>query len=275
MKASIVSSLATLIAVAMAADNPYASYPSVKHTASINGFADPIYDKLPACAKDCVKESTSNTPCPYWDPGCLCYMPQWGSIVADCFVQNCPDGSDVSEAVNLAIGICNEVGAGKWVISPDASSALAAAETRVVEASTSAAAAASTTAAQSTSGPASTGPASAAGSSSAAGVSSPAVTGSAAATTTAASSSAAAATTTTTTTSAAGSDEGESSGSEDEESSSSAASPTSTSVSQESSSNNGSSTASPSGVEQSNGAGSLVGSIVAPVAAIAGALLLA
>ncbi|CAN6634946.1 hypothetical protein TRVA0_015S00254 [Trichomonascus vanleenenianus] len=116
----------------------FETYPSVPHTASINGFADPIYDKLPACAKECVKASTSNTPCPYWDPGCLCYMPQWGSIVADCFVENCADGADVSKAVDLAVGICVSVGAGKWVISPDASTALAAAETRVVTAATTA-----------------------------------------------------------------------------------------------------------------------------------------
>ena len=43
----------------------------VPKTASINGFADPIYDLLPDCAKECVKFSTSNTPCPYWDTGCF------------------------------------------------------------------------------------------------------------------------------------------------------------------------------------------------------------
>lgn len=52
----------------------YETYPTVAHTASINGFADKIYDRLPECAKPCVQQDTGNTPCPYWDPGCLCVM---------------------------------------------------------------------------------------------------------------------------------------------------------------------------------------------------------
>ena len=42
-------------------DLGFTQYPSVAKTASYNGFADPIYDSVPDCAKDCLKQSTSNT----------------------------------------------------------------------------------------------------------------------------------------------------------------------------------------------------------------------
>ena len=38
-----------------AGDNPYATFPSVPKTATINGFADRIYALLPECARDCVR----------------------------------------------------------------------------------------------------------------------------------------------------------------------------------------------------------------------------
>ena len=41
-------------------------------------------DQLPECAKECVKQSTSSTPCPYWDTGCLCVMPQFAGAVGNC-----------------------------------------------------------------------------------------------------------------------------------------------------------------------------------------------
>ena len=85
-------SLLSIVSIALAATvsatsdgtNAYTAYPSVAKTASINGFADKIYDQLPECAKECVKQSTSNTPCPYWDTGCLCVMPQFGGAIGDC-----------------------------------------------------------------------------------------------------------------------------------------------------------------------------------------------
>ena len=43
-------------------------------TASINGFADKLYDQLPECAKPCMFQNTGITPCPYWDAGCLCVL---------------------------------------------------------------------------------------------------------------------------------------------------------------------------------------------------------
>ena len=62
-------SLLSIVSIALAATvsatsdgtNAYTAYPSVAKTASINGFADKIYDQLPECAKECVKQSTSNT----------------------------------------------------------------------------------------------------------------------------------------------------------------------------------------------------------------------
>ena len=38
------------------ADNPYTIYPPVPKTASINGFADRIYDQIPKCAQECVSK---------------------------------------------------------------------------------------------------------------------------------------------------------------------------------------------------------------------------
>lgn len=69
--------------------NQWSTYPSVPKTATYNGFADPIYDDLPECARSCVELSTRSTPCPYWDTGCLCVMPQWSGLVAECIVQGC------------------------------------------------------------------------------------------------------------------------------------------------------------------------------------------
>lgn len=104
----------------------YETYPSVAHTASINGFADPIYGQLPECAKECVELDTGNTPCPYWDPGCLCYMPQWSGEVGSCFAEKC-SGDDVKKATSLAYGICDKVGASKWEMPSSVSQALSSA----------------------------------------------------------------------------------------------------------------------------------------------------
>ena len=53
-------------------------------TASINGFADKLYDQLPECAKPCMFQNTGITPCPYWDAGCLCVMPQFAGAIGSC-----------------------------------------------------------------------------------------------------------------------------------------------------------------------------------------------
>lgn len=118
----------------------YDTYPSVAKTASINGFADPIYSGLPECAKSCVEEDTDSTPCPYWDTGCLCVMSNWGSPVADCIAENCK-GNDVSVATSLAMSQCSSAGVGEpyWYIASSASAALSsAAEATVTEVSSSA-----------------------------------------------------------------------------------------------------------------------------------------
>ncbi|CCG23881.1 Frp1 ferric reductase [Candida orthopsilosis Co 90-125] len=107
------------------ADN-YATYPQVPKTASYNGFADPIIDVLPDCAKDCVKYSTKNTPCPYWDTGCLCVMPQWSGLVGQCIAENCT-GSDVQSARFLATSLCSTVGANTWMMPASISTMLSTA----------------------------------------------------------------------------------------------------------------------------------------------------
>lgn len=107
------------------ADN-YATYPKIPKTASINGFADPIVDLLPDCAKDCVKYSTKNTPCPYWDTGCFCVMPQWSGLVGQCIAKNCK-GEDVQSARFLATSLCSTVGANTWMMPASISTMLSTA----------------------------------------------------------------------------------------------------------------------------------------------------
>ncbi|PIS50995.1 hypothetical protein CJI97_004535 [Candidozyma auris] len=117
--------LAALVASALAADNPWATYPSVPKTASINGFADPIFDSLPSCAQPCVKQSVSSTPCPYWDTGCLCVMTTWSSSVTECFAKNCK-GDDAQKALDTSVNICKKVGVWEpyWIINAQASAAI-------------------------------------------------------------------------------------------------------------------------------------------------------
>ena len=116
-----------LILLVSAADyGNFGTYPKVPKTASINGFADPIYDLLPDCAKECVKFSTSNTPCPYWDTGCFCVMPQWAGLVGQCVAQKCK-GEDVASARFLATSLCSVVGANTWMMPASISSMLSTA----------------------------------------------------------------------------------------------------------------------------------------------------
>lgn len=134
---SPVLSLIPIAAIAAAAENPYSNYPSVAKTATINGFADKVYDTFPQCARECVKQNTGNTPCPYWDIGCLCVMPQWNSPVAQCIAQNCA-GADVSSASNVAVASCSAAGVWLpyWIINDAASAALSSAGQKQVAAST-------------------------------------------------------------------------------------------------------------------------------------------
>ncbi|CUM56031.1 unnamed protein product [Debaryomyces tyrocola] len=107
------------------AENPYATFPTVVRTASINGFADKIYSQLPECAKPCVEEDTGSTPCPYWDPGCLCVMSNWGGPVAECIAENC-QGDNVVTATSLATSVCSSAGVPSpyWYIPASASADL-------------------------------------------------------------------------------------------------------------------------------------------------------
>ncbi|ABN68563.2 repressed by TUP1 protein 5, partial [Scheffersomyces stipitis CBS 6054] len=116
-------------------DNPYTQYPSVAKTASINGFADKIYDDLPPCAQPCMFQNTGITPCPYWDTGCLCVMPQFGGLIGDCIADACR-GEEVSVATSLAISICSSAGVWEpyWMIPASVSEALASAAADVATA---------------------------------------------------------------------------------------------------------------------------------------------
>ena len=121
----------------------YETYPTVAHTASINGFADKIYDRLPECAKPCVQQDTGNTPCPYSDPGCLCVMSNWGGPVAECIAENC-QGDNVVTATSLATSICSSAGVPSpfWFIPASASAdLLEAAEATITDDVTSSSAA--------------------------------------------------------------------------------------------------------------------------------------
>lgn len=99
------------------------TYPAVPKTASINGFADPIKALLPVCATNCVDYTTSNTPCPYWDTGCLCVMPQWSGLVGQCIADSC-SGTDVAKATSLALSLCSSVGANVWMMPASISTGL-------------------------------------------------------------------------------------------------------------------------------------------------------
>lgn len=118
------SSIITLFVLtnSIAAEN-WSTYPKVSKTASINGFADPIKTQLPVCAASCPDLSTGNTPCPYWDTGCLCIMPQWAGQVAQCIADSCA-GSDVVSATSLAYSLCSSVGANLWMMPASVSLAL-------------------------------------------------------------------------------------------------------------------------------------------------------
>lgn len=107
----------------------FATYPKVPKTASMNGFADPIYTKLPNCARSCVDNDIGNTPCPKWDTGCFCVMPQWSGEVGECFASKC-SGSDISSATSLALSLCSKVGANNWLMPKQVSSQLESAASK-------------------------------------------------------------------------------------------------------------------------------------------------
>ncbi|KAI5965984.1 uncharacterized protein KGF55_001348 [Candida pseudojiufengensis] len=108
--------------------NNWSTYPSVAKTASINGFADKIYDQLPSCAQPCVRKDTRVTPCPYWDTGCLCVMPQFAGPIGDCIASACK-GDKVKTATSLATSICSSAGVWEpyWMIPPSVSKSLSVA----------------------------------------------------------------------------------------------------------------------------------------------------
>jgi hypothetical protein len=137
----ILASFAISAAVVLGEDNPYTQYPSVVKTASINGFADKIYDKVPVCAQECLKQSTGNTPCPYWDTGCLCVMPQFGGPIAQCIANHC-QGLNVVSATSIAKQHCSAAGVWDpyWMIPSAGIVLLESAASKTVEVTANAAA---------------------------------------------------------------------------------------------------------------------------------------
>ncbi|KAM9918512.1 hypothetical protein OXX59_008606, partial [Metschnikowia pulcherrima] len=123
-------SLATILATAATANAAY--------TATINGFADAVYDYIPECAKSCVAQDTSTTVCPYWEMGCLCVWTPWSSSVSECVVENCA-GSDVASFTSAAVSACSSYGVSSpyWKVNAAASSDLAAAAAETTTASSS------------------------------------------------------------------------------------------------------------------------------------------
>lgn len=109
----------------------YETYPSVAHTASFDGFADPIYDKVPSCAQKCLRDTVSDaedTVCPYWDTGCLCVMESFNDAQVSCLVDAC-SGTDINSFTSLATSLCSSAGVGSpyWYIASSDSSLLASA----------------------------------------------------------------------------------------------------------------------------------------------------
>ncbi|EMG47535.1 putative cell surface antigen [Candida maltosa Xu316] len=125
------------ILFASAADyGNFGTYPQVPKTASIDGFADPVFDLMPKCAQDnCLRFGTSNTPCPYWDTGCLCVFISYSGQVAKCIAQNCK-GEDVASAVFLATSLCSAVGANTWMMPASISTMLSSAQGNAREVTT-------------------------------------------------------------------------------------------------------------------------------------------
>ncbi|CUM56944.1 unnamed protein product [Debaryomyces tyrocola] len=119
--------LATEIISYYASSASAENYPSVAHTATINGFADPIYYELPECAHSCVKKDTDAMS--YWNTGCICVMSNWG---AECIAENCK-GSEVSTATSLATSIYFSAGVPTYWYIPasDVTALLSAAEATV------------------------------------------------------------------------------------------------------------------------------------------------
>lgn len=131
---SFVLNTLVLAATALAAD--FATFPKVPKTYTINGFADPVYDAIPECAKECVSFENP-TICPTFDSGCFCVMTNWNALVAECLVKNCA-GDDIVQATSAITSMCNRVGANTWAMPASYSDALEQAAIKEVEVETTA-----------------------------------------------------------------------------------------------------------------------------------------
>lgn len=126
--------LSSLILATIASADNFATYPKVPKSYTINGFADPVYDAIPECAKECVSYKNP-TICPTFDSGCFCVMPNWNALVAECLVNKC-SGKDVVQATSAITSMCNRVGANTWAMPASYSTALSKAAIKDVDAVT-------------------------------------------------------------------------------------------------------------------------------------------
>lgn len=126
--------LSSLILATIASADDFATYPKVPKSYTINGFADPVYDAIPECAKECVSFKNP-TICPTFDSGCFCVMPNWNALVAECLVNKC-SGKDVVQATSAITSMCNRVGANTWAMPASYSTALSKAAIKDVDAVT-------------------------------------------------------------------------------------------------------------------------------------------
>lgn len=126
--------LSSLILATIASADDFATYPKVPKSYTINGFADPVYDAIPECAKECVSYKNP-TICPTFDSGCFCVMPNWNALVAECLVNKC-SGKDVVQATSAITSMCNRVGANTWAMPASYSTALSKAAIKDVDAVT-------------------------------------------------------------------------------------------------------------------------------------------
>jgi DNA polymerase sigma len=126
--------ISSLILATIASADDFATYPKVPKSYTINGFADPVYDAIPECAKECVSYKNP-TICPTFDSGCFCVMPNWNALVAECLVNKC-SGKDVVQATSAITSMCNRVGANTWAMPASYSTALSNAAIKDVEAAT-------------------------------------------------------------------------------------------------------------------------------------------
>ena len=115
---------------APAADNPYTIYPPVPKTASINGFADRIYDQIQSVLKNVLSKVPALLLVHTGIPVACVLSPNFTGAVGNCVASKC-HGADVTNFRKLAVSACAAAGVWDpyWIIPASVSSALDAAAT--------------------------------------------------------------------------------------------------------------------------------------------------